>query len=80
LPAGGESVTPRKLANKAESNMMRITSKLMLIAAALAAATVQSNAQNTVLKVVQDINFKLTGYYQMSPTENSSTIFRHAGR
>jgi len=52
----------------------------MLIAAALAAATVQSNAQNTVLKVVQDINFKLTGYYQMSPTENSSTIFRHAGK
>jgi hypothetical protein len=54
--------------------------KLILIATSLAVSVAQSTAQNTVLKVVQDLNFKLTGYYQMSPTENPSTLFRHAGK
>jgi hypothetical protein len=52
----------------------------MLGAALLVTAATQSEAQNTVLNIVQDINFKLTGYYQMSTTENSSAFFRHAGK
>jgi hypothetical protein len=59
---------------------MRNISKLMLVATLLAIGAARSNAQNTVIKVVQDLNFKLTGYYQMSPTENSTTFFRHAGK
>jgi hypothetical protein len=52
----------------------------MLVAALLALGAARSQAQNTVLNIVQELNFKLTGYYQMSPTENSSTFFRHAGK
>jgi hypothetical protein len=33
-----------------------------------------------VLNVVQELRFKLTAYYQMSPTENAKTFFRHAGK
>jgi hypothetical protein len=39
-----------------------------------------SHAQNTALVIQQDLNFKLTGYYQMSPTENSTALFRNAGK
>jgi len=46
----------------------------------LVAGAGQSRAQNTVLNVVQELRFKLTGYYQMSPTENPNTFFRHAGK
>jgi hypothetical protein len=59
---------------------MRNTWKSILGAALLVTGATQSKAQPTVLNIVQDVNFKLTGYYQMSPTENSSTIFRHAGK
>ena len=59
---------------------MRNTVKLILVGALLAAGAAQSSAQNTVLKVVQELRFKLTGYYQMSPTENDSTFFRNAGK
>jgi hypothetical protein len=59
---------------------MRNTWKSILGAALLVMGATQSRAQNTVLNVVQELNFKLTGYYQMSPTENSSTFFRHAGK
>lgn len=59
---------------------MKNKSELTLVLAVLAMGGAPSHAQNTVLNVVQDLNFKLTGYYQMSPTENSSTIFRHAGK
>src|SRR5262245_54174084 len=59
---------------------MRNTSKSILGAALLLTGATQSRAQNTALNVVQELNFKLTGYYQMSPTENSSTFFRHAGK
>lgn len=52
----------------------------MLAAALLAASAPRSEAQNTVLNIVQELRFKLTGYYQMSPTENASTFFRHAGK
>jgi hypothetical protein len=52
----------------------------MLAGVLLATGATQSNAQNTVLNIIQDLNFKLTGYYQMSPTENSTTFFRHAGK
>jgi len=50
------------------------------MACLLAAGAAQSNAQNTVIKVVQELRFKLTGYYQMSTTENSSSFFRNAGK
>jgi len=59
---------------------MRNQSKLTLALALLAIGAAPSNAQNTVLRIVQNLDFKLTGYYQMSPTENSSTFFRHAGK
>jgi len=59
---------------------MRSITKLALVGCLLVAGAAQSRAQNTVLNVVQDLNFKLTGYYQMSATENSSTFFRHAGK
>ena len=50
------------------------------MACLLTAGAGQSNAQNTVIRVVQDLRFKLTAYYQMSATENSSTFFRNAGK
>jgi hypothetical protein len=50
------------------------------MACLLTAGAAQSNAQNTVVKVVQELRFKLTAYYQMSATENSSTFFRNAGK
>jgi hypothetical protein len=59
---------------------MRNTMKLILVGALLAVGAPESRAQNTVLKVVQELRFKLTGYYQMSPTENSSTFFRNSGK
>jgi hypothetical protein len=59
---------------------MRNTLKLILVGVLLVAGAAQSRAQNTVLKVEQDLKIKLTGYYQMSPTENSSSFFRHAGK
>ena len=59
---------------------MKNTMKLILVGALLAAGAAESSAQNTVLKVVQELRFKLTGYYQMTPTENSSTLFRNAGK
>jgi hypothetical protein len=54
--------------------------KCVLTGCLLAAGAAESMAQNTVLSVVQNLNFKLTGYYQMSMTENSTTFFRHAGK
>jgi hypothetical protein len=54
--------------------------KSVLIGCLLAAGAAQSNAQNTVVKLVQDLRFKLTGYYQMNPTENSQTVFRNVGK
>ena len=48
--------------------------------ALLAAGASLSQAQNTTLKVEQNLNFKLTGYYQMTPTQNSTTWFRNAGK
>jgi len=52
----------------------------VLMSALLAASAAQSPAQNTVIKVVQELNFKLTGYYQQSSTENPNAIFKHAGK
>jgi hypothetical protein len=52
----------------------------MLAGVLVAASAVVSNAQNTVINIVQDLNFKLTGYYQLTPTENSTTFFRHAAK
>jgi len=57
-----------------------IKTKSALIGCLLAASVAQSEAQNTVIKVVQELRFKLTGYYQMSATENSTSFFRHAGK
>jgi hypothetical protein len=56
------------------------TLKLLLAFAFFAGGAVQSMAQNTVLNIVQELRFKLTGYYQMSGTENSTTFFRNAGK
>lgn len=46
----------------------------------LAAGMATVRAQNTVLNVIQELNIKLTGYYQMSPTENTTTFFRNVGK
>ena len=46
----------------------------------LAASVAQSTAQNTVVNLIQELRFKLTGYYQMNDTENSKTLFRNAGK
>jgi len=54
--------------------------KSVVIGCLLAGGAAPSKAQNTVIKVVQDLRFKLTGYYQMSATENSTSFFRHAGK
>lgn len=54
--------------------------KFVLAGSLLAGGAGPALAQNTVLNVVQELRFKLTAYYQMSPTENASTFFRHAGK
>jgi hypothetical protein len=59
---------------------MNNISKLTLILALLGMGAAPSRAQNTALVIQQELNFKLTGYYQMSPTENSTTLFRNAGK
>ena len=59
---------------------MRNIIKSVVIGCLLAAGAAESKAQNTVLNVVQELRFKLTGYYQMSATENSTSFFRHAGK
>lgn len=59
---------------------MRNTVKLILVGALLFAGAAHSRAQNTVLKVVQELRFKLTGYYQMIPTDSSSAIYRNTGK
>ena len=69
-----------RVAKMKSENYMRNIVKLILAGALLAAGAAESKAQNTTLKVEQNINFQLTGYYQMSPTENSSTFFRNAGK
>jgi hypothetical protein len=59
---------------------MRNITKLVLAGCLLVSGASLSQAQNTVLKVEQELRFKLTGYYQMSATESSTTYFRHAGK
>ena len=59
---------------------MRNKIKLVLMSCLLAAGAAQSQAQNTVINLVQELRFKLTGYYQMSMTENANSFFRHAGK
>jgi hypothetical protein len=45
----------------------------------LAAGAARSMAQEAV-NVVQELTFKLTGYYQKDDTENNKKVFRHAGK
>jgi hypothetical protein len=59
---------------------MRTIKKAFLIGGLLAAGVTQGQAQNTVINLVQELHFKLTGYYQMSETETSTSIYRHAGK
>ncbi len=59
---------------------MRNIIQPVLIGCLLAASVAQSTAQNTVIDVIQELRFKLTGYYQESDTENSKTLFRNAGK
>ncbi len=59
---------------------MRNIIQPVLISCLLAAGVAQSTAQNTVIKVTQELRFKLTAYYQMNDTENAKTIFRNAGK
>ena len=59
---------------------MRNVIQPVLISCLLAGGVARSVAQNTVLNVIQDLRFKLTGYYQMSDTENSKSYFRNAGK
>jgi len=69
-----------RLAKKDRKAQMRNMMKSVLMACLLAAGAAQSNAQNTVIKVVQELHFKLTGYYQMSMTESSKAFYRNAGK
>ncbi len=55
--------------------ILKIAAGLLLVAVSTSAY-----AQNTTLKVVQDLRFKFTAYYQMTPTENATTYFRHAAK
>jgi hypothetical protein len=66
--------------SKSNGTNVRTISKFIFAVVLIAAAALESNAQNTVIKLVQDLSFKFTGYYQMSPTENATTFFRHAGK
>jgi hypothetical protein len=59
---------------------MRNIIQSVLISCILAASVAQSTAQNTVINLIQELRFKLTGYYQMNDTENSKTLFRNAGK
>ena len=59
---------------------MRNLIQRVLIGCLLAARVAQSTAQNTVINVIQELRFKLTGYYQMNETETSKTLFRNAGK
>lgn len=59
---------------------MRNIINSVLIGGLLVAGAAQCKAQNTVINLVQELRFKLTGYYQMSATENSTSFFRHAGK
>jgi len=59
---------------------MRNIIQPVLISCLLAAGIARSTAQNTVINVIQELRFKLTGYYQMNDTENSKTLFRNAGK
>lgn len=59
---------------------MRNIIQPVLICCLLAASVAQSTAQNTVIDLIQELQFKLTGYYQMNETENAKTWFRNAGK
>jgi hypothetical protein len=59
---------------------MRNLIQALLISCAIVAGAARATAQNTVVNLVQDLRFKLTGYYQMNDTENSKTLFRNAGK
>jgi hypothetical protein len=59
-------------------NMRTILTSVLI--GGLLAGAVQCKAQNTVINLVQELRFKLTAYYQMSETENSTSFFRHAGK
>jgi len=59
---------------------MRNIIQPVLISCLLAAGIAQSTAQITVLNVVQELRFKLNAYYQLEDTENSTTVFRNAGK
>jgi len=59
---------------------MRNIIQPVLMSCLLVASVAQSAAQNTVINVIQELRFKLTGYYQLNDTENSKTVFRNAGK
>jgi hypothetical protein len=59
---------------------MRNLIQRVFIGCLLAAGVAQSAAQNRVINVIQELRFKLTGYYQLNDTENSKTVFRNAGK
>ena len=58
---------------------MRNIIKLVLVSGLLAGGMARSMAQEAVT-VVQELTFKLTGYYQKDDTENNKKVFRHAGK
>jgi len=59
---------------------MRTIIQPILISCLIAASVASASAQNTVVNLIQDLRFKLTGYYQLNDTENAKTLFRNAGK
>jgi hypothetical protein len=63
-----------------ERDTMRKSMKLVLVGVLVAFGAAQLNAQTSVTNIVQNLNLKLTAYYQTDVTTNSSTITRNAGK
>src|SRR6187549_2093022 len=63
-----------------ERDTMKKSMKLVLVGVLVAFGAAQLNAQTSVTNIVQNLNLKLTAYYQTDVTTNSSNITRNAGK
>jgi hypothetical protein len=66
--------------NDLEEDHMRNKMKLVLVCTLVVFGALQLRAQTTVTNIVQDLDIKLTAYYQKESTTNSGTIMRNAGK
>jgi hypothetical protein len=64
--------------NDLERDPMRKSMKLVLVGVVMAFGAAQLNAQTT--NIVQNLNLKLTAYYQAGATTNSSNIALNVGK